>query len=348
MDRLIKILSHKRPADSKTEMRIKHEMLAPHDHVNLFGNYIVTVPRKDGGVSSTLFSCHTDTVHSVEGTQTLAYDENLKVIELYAPPREPMKVWEPGTVYVPRDRECLGADDGAGMWLMLEMIDAKVPGTYIFHHSEEVGGIGSRTLAREAPSFLGSFTRAIAFDRRGTGDVIDRQKGSTCCSSTFANELAARLNDLGMDYKPSAGAFTDTANYTHLIPECTNLSCGYYYEHSDREYLDVKHLARLRAALILVDWDSLPTERDPTYVEPKKVYLWDAEDILNWRAPEAPLVKEEPALAEDWTWEELKLLTIDDLEKLAWDDPESIAYLMFQLLHPEEADEGEYLEPLNY
>ena len=34
----------------------------------------------------------------------------------------------------------------------------------------------------------------------------------------------------------TGGSFTDTANYTDIIPECTNLSCGYYNAHTQSEY----------------------------------------------------------------------------------------------------------------
>ena len=345
MKRLIKILSHKRPAGSKTEQTIKHEMLLPYDPIFMYGNYVVAIPNKNGTRSNTLFSCHTDTVHSTEGTQKLVWDKLINTIKLDIPFREPMTLWQPGTVYTPRSRECLGADDGAGMWLMMEMIDAKVPGTYIFHHSEECGGLGSREMAKKAPEYLGKFKRAIAFDRRGTGDVINTQKGSRCCSDIFALELAGSLNDLGMTYKPTTGAFTDTANYTHLIPECTNLSCGYYNEHGDREYLDVDHLIKLRNALILLDWNNLPTTRNPKYVEPvlKSQYFgYTCNDDNSWLDRQNSKVPaNKPELVEDWEWDELEMLTIEELEKLAWNDPDGVANILFTLLHPEFDDNSD-------
>jgi hypothetical protein len=71
-------------------------------------------------------------------------------------------------------------------------------------------------------------------------------------------------------YAPDdTGVYTDTAEFTDIIAECTNVSCGYYFEHSDKEELDMLHFEQLGAAVVLVDWDGLPTERDPKAVEYK-------------------------------------------------------------------------------
>jgi hypothetical protein len=41
---------------------------------------------------------------------------------------------------------CLGADCTTGVWLILEMIKANVPGVYVIHSDEEVGGKGARDM----------------------------------------------------------------------------------------------------------------------------------------------------------------------------------------------------------
>jgi hypothetical protein len=61
--------------------------------------------------------------------------------------------------------------------------------------------------------------------------------------------------------------YTDTAEFIDIIPECTNISVGYYAEHSDKESLDIIHFQALAERAALLDWDSLPTDRDPTVVE---------------------------------------------------------------------------------
>lgn len=243
-ERLLELLKYKRPDGSQTEEMFVHKFIEcyPHTKFGPMENIVIVIPGDD----ETLFSCHTDTVHHTHGIQKLMFD--------------PMM----GVVYK-NDGECLGADDTTGVWLMLEMIDAKVPGTYVFHRGEERGGIGSSWLAKHEPDFLKKFKRAVAFDRKGTTSVITHQAGGRCCSDVFADALCVALGD---EWEPDdGGIFTDTANYTELIPECTNLSIGYDFQHTKDEMQNVEFALCLRELVINLDWQSLPTERDPEDIE---------------------------------------------------------------------------------
>jgi hypothetical protein len=74
----------------------------------------------------------------------------------------------------------------------------------------------------------------------------------------------------------NTGVYTDTAEFIEVIPECTNISVGYYSEHSDKEKLDIIHFQALADRVALIDWDSLPTDRDPTVVETMDWGQWGA------------------------------------------------------------------------
>lgn len=194
------------------------------------------------------------------------------------------------------NRECLGADDGTGVFIMVQMILEGVEGTYIFHREEETGGQGSNHIAqtqndknhKKNKSGTGKFKnqdpmginelydhaidltiyhRAIAFDRKGTADIITDQFGK-CASAEFARVLAYRLNvAMGITIGTKAawhgcsGVFTDTANYTSHISECTNLSVGYYNQHGSNEEQDIPFAIDLLEACCEIDWRTLPTER---------------------------------------------------------------------------------------
>ena len=267
LTRLLSILAIKRGHKSIGEATAVERYLAPYDPMlytdlktkDVLAYVIVTDPS-----SKTLFSCHVDTVHAPsddpDSMQNLVvYDANLGI------------AYKDATDPTP-----LGADDGAGWWLMLEMIDAGVKGTYIFHRGEECGGIGSKGMADNYTPLLKTFDRAIAFDRRSTTSVITSQGWSgECASDEFATALAARLNqaDDTFAFEPDpTGIYTDTAEYAHLIPECTNLSCGYDSEHSKNETLDVDFLVKLRDACLTIDWETLPVKRDHT-ITPSR-YDW--------------------------------------------------------------------------
>jgi len=195
-------------------------------------------------------SCHIDTCHHDEGYQRLSVCND-----------------DQGIAYVRTRRgegNCLGADDGTGVWLMLEMIAAARPGRYIFHRGEERGCKGSQWIADNNKAALENATAAIAFDRRDFNNIITHQGGERGCSEAFATSIANQLPG----FKPDpSGLFTDTRKYFRLVPECTNLSVGYQSQHGplERQYLDFA--ASLRTAMLTFDTKLLTIERDPTKYE---------------------------------------------------------------------------------
>lgn len=255
LKRLINILQLQRPAGSTTEQQFADKLseMLPDTQVDGYGNIFLTI----GDNPNIMWSCHTDTVAKQGGFQNVKWNGDELILN------------------DPKPGQCLGADDGAGLWLLLEMIDAKVPGLYIFHRDEEIGGKGSRWLAANNQSLLKNIEIAIAFDRRDVDSVITHQGGQRTASDKFGNAIAAIFNQVeGLHYDlDTGGTFTDTKSYVSIIPECTNISVGYYSEHTSRERLDVRHLLRLREALISYDFSNLPVERDPT-VEEYDDYSW--------------------------------------------------------------------------
>lgn len=244
MRELREMLTYCRPEGSFTEWLFCNRFIAslPGMRQDEHGNYRVTI-----GTSPVLWSCHTDTVHRAYGRQRVRMNAS--------------GTFSLNTTW----QNCLGADDAAGVWLMRQMILRGIPGRYVFHYGEEVGGLGSSSLVEYEWEWLAQNKWAIALDRKGFTDVITHQRGYRCCSSVFARELAAGI---GMGYEPDdSGIYTDTAEYDQIIPECTNLSVGYLNCHSATETLDSEHLMRLLDALCALDVEALPCERDPAIDE---------------------------------------------------------------------------------
>lgn len=196
----------------------------------------------------TLFVAHVDTVHRDEGANKI---------------RKTAGKWY-------ADGAALGADDGAGVAILMHMLCSGVPAYYVFTQGEECGGIGAKHLAKNE-TLLSQFDRAIAFDRRGIDSVITHQGWGRCCSDEFAQALADELSsgNVLMYLGDDTGVYTDTAEFVDIIPECTNISVGYMYEHSDKEELNIHHFVALANAVLTVPWDSLPTTRDPAVVDNK-------------------------------------------------------------------------------
>lgn len=237
---LIEILSWCRGAGTKSEEEFVRRYIAtiPNIERDGYGNYHLQI----GDSPKVLWSCHTDTVTRKEGRQNVKWLSKGLL---------GLKDGKPGS--------CLGADDGVGVYLCMEMIKANKPGYYIFHRDEEIGGLGSSYLKNNPEYIPETIQMAIAMDRAGTGDVITHQGFSRCCSQEFAVALAKQL---GAGWRPDdTGIFTDTANYVGIIPECTNLSVGYESNHGPRETLDVEHVVRLRQLMLDLDVDQLPVVR---------------------------------------------------------------------------------------
>ena len=234
---LLEMLRYKRPMKSYSENAFISRFIKPTGALSdECGNYWLEI----GENNKILWSSHTDTVHHTPGLQKIYY----------------------GDGYASTDSgECLGADCTTGVWLMIQMIRANIPGVYVFHHGEERGGIGSRYIAKESPERLFGIQFAIAFDRKGQTDVITHQGGSRSCSDAFAKSLATILGKLFA--QSNEGIFTDTANYTDLIGECTNISVGYEKAHTPKEYQDCYYVLTLLETILSADFSSLVSERKP-------------------------------------------------------------------------------------
>jgi hypothetical protein len=205
-----------------------------------YGNRYIKI-----GKAPVAWSCHTDTVHKQSGSQRIVYNKNKGLIALSQSEKQ---------------ASCLGADDTAGVWLMLELIRHKKEGLYIFHRAEEIGGLGSDYISKKTPELVDGIQIMIALDRKGTDSIITHQIGGRCASDAFAASVANQLHGYKAD---STGSFTDSANFTGIIPECTNLSVGYESAHSPQESLDYFHLIGLRDSLLALDYSKLTVERTP-------------------------------------------------------------------------------------
>lgn len=222
----------------------------------------VRVPAADGRVPPVLFVSHVDTVdgHDKGGfvgpdglvmRKNVVYDANF------------------GSIMVAKDNavgNCLGADDGVGVWIMLRMLKAKVPGNYLFTRGEEMGRLGAGAMIRTPAdtAWLETMQMSIEFDRPRNNEVITHQSGRTrCASDEFGKALAELFNrSPHLAYEISdKGVYTDNFDFRGVIPENVNIGVGYTSQHGRSEELDYAHAHALMLRCIEIDWDSLPVMR---------------------------------------------------------------------------------------
>ena len=243
INELIEMLGYCRPAGSDTERDFIAKYLTPLGcYFDDAGNVIKIV----GNNTSVIWSSHTDTVHRNEGIVSILVDNDFARVDLTT------------------GATCLGADCTTGVWVMMQMIRAEVPGLYIFHRAEEVGCVGSRHISKHSPTLLANAKMAIAFDRYGTNSIITHQMAERCCSDEFTDSLADQLWGFKGD---DGGSFTDTYSYIDQIPECTNISVGYYNQHTTSENQDLLFAKRLADKMTKIDTSKLVVKRDPSVTE---------------------------------------------------------------------------------
>jgi hypothetical protein len=282
MNTLRYALSMRRPHGSVEEGRLLASLVSPklldRTHIDEVGNLHIDL--RSQPQHTTLFVAHVDTVHATGGPNKFTERDGMwraipappqPMVQKRSPKGKPVvnaKTREPIMVPAPGWRSSrdnvLGADDGAGVAMLAALIADQLPAYYLFTRGEECGGIGAKHVADKYRATLRQMKRAIAFDRKDVFSVITHQGWGRCASNLFAEALSDALNDHGLMYMPDdTGVYTDTAEFTDLIPECTNLSAGYYKEHTDMEHLDTRHLQALFQAARSIEWDELPVKRTP-------------------------------------------------------------------------------------
>ena len=175
---------------------------------------------------SPLFISHLDTVSDKDLKNTIYYDNITKTLF--------------------RDEFILGADDRAGVVLILEHIKDI---NFLFTRDEEIGAKGAQELVKK-DNFINDLKNnnipcGIELDRKGTQDIIG-SLNNYCCED-LDEEIIKVLSDL--KYKVVMGVFTDVDYIRKLIP-CVNLSVGYYNQHTKNEYLDLGHFAKLNKYIL--------------------------------------------------------------------------------------------------
>ena len=257
MHSLVEMLRYMGPEGTSTQREFCERFLEPvFGEPDEHGNYVTQV----GFEPHLCFTAHHDTVHKQEGMQQVVVTNDVV------------------SVADSKVSSCLGADCTTGIYIILNMIEAGIEGTYVIHAAEEVGCKGSAALVDDMPDWLMYTQAVISFDRYGDKSVITHQMGMRTASDAFAKSFSDALNmpQLKAD---DGGSYTDSNEYSLLIPECTNISVGYYGQHGVNETQDLEYLDQLMLALESADWSKLVFKRDPSVVESlyydKKSYAID-------------------------------------------------------------------------
>lgn len=121
----------------------------------------------------------------------------------------------------------LGADDKAGIFAILNIIESGLHPHVIFTHDEEIGGLGAEMLGSTKCPFK-NLNYIIQLDRRGYNDCVFYDGENT--------KFMEYIEHFG--FSTARGTFSDISILCPAWNVCgVNLSIGYMHEHSPSEIL---------------------------------------------------------------------------------------------------------------
>jgi hypothetical protein len=213
--------------------------------------------------NSPLFVSHLDTVGEDTMREKLSYTRDTHTLS------------RPGYI--------LGADDRAGVALIMVTLLRGNPLNFLFTLDEEVGGLGASSISKDtifqAHLLDYGVPCIIEYDRKHTEDLIGYS--NDLCGKDLEDEIIALTGA-----SPATGIFTDIDYLCKLLPG-VNLSAGYYNAHTTNEYLDMdiwhsklEELLNLRDGLSGLEFVPAPV---PTRRSFSGTYSYDtAYDYSKW------------------------------------------------------------------
>lgn len=181
-----------------------------------------------------LLTAHMDTVH----------EETVKTIESFTSVG--------GTVV--SSPQGIGGDDRCGIWIIYKILTTtKYRPSILFCEDEEIGGVGSNKFAKT--DYIKDFADLkylVELDRANNNDAVYYNCG---------NEDFKVYIEKAIGYKEAYGSFSDIG---HLSPACdrasVNLSCGYYKQHTLKEYVVLEEMENTleKVKVLLADADNCP------------------------------------------------------------------------------------------
>lgn len=199
---------------------------------------------------------HMDTVFKTQ-PQNIFYDKDKCVM------------WSP---------EGLGADDRAGVFAIIKILQAGLKPTVIFTTDEEIGAVGAEKLVAEVPEPYTELKYIIQLDRRGSNDCVFYD----CDNETFTEYVET------FGFAENWGSFSDISVICPIWKVAgVNLSIGYQDEHSLCETLNTTHMLQtISKVKKMLQVENIPAfEYIPAVYKYSKygnLYSYPGWDDLSW------------------------------------------------------------------
>lgn len=123
----------------------------------------------------------------------------------------------------------IGGDDRCGIYMILRTIE-ELKCSVIFTEDEEIGCVGAGKFCKSGIVPKVPLNYIIEFDRKGNNDAVFYD----CDNPEFTDFIT----DPEIGFKEAYGSCSDISDIApHLGIAAVNLSCGYYNQHTQHEYV---------------------------------------------------------------------------------------------------------------
>ena len=186
---------------------------------------------------------HIDTVHK-NHTTLIQNNERLEIKESEGV----LTAINPHT----RNQTGIGGDDKCGVFVCLSLLEHFDILKAAFFVEEEIGMKGSQEADVE---FFDNVGYAIQFDAPSANWISEICSGVKLFDGEFKTHITEILSEGGYT-KFSVDPFTDVNQLAQKFDfNCLNLGCGYYKQHTDKEYVVIKEVENsLKMGIALIDY----------------------------------------------------------------------------------------------
>jgi hypothetical protein len=258
----------------------------PREHTTRAGKTLVVNPPPPEGVTYRPMLCaHLDTV-SMNPPNDWEFEKVGDTIKLLR--------WS--------NSKCLGGDDRAGVWIMLQVINSEHYDrySYCFFKDEEIGCIGSNAFTLSAPF---KAMEAVTSCFIGVDRQCDPGKPEIAQYGCDSDELDAVLTEQLPEFELTYGSYTDCSTLseesTDHIP-CFNITAGYRDEHTSRETIHVPSMEYSAEALKKLRIPDVQYEYDDRYSFSGRFGMHDYNSRTYWMGGKHGGTTSNPARIRDW------------------------------------------------
>jgi len=130
----------------------------------------------------------------------------------------------------------IGGDDRCGIYMILRILE-KVNCSVLFCEDEEIGSVGAKKFVKTdlCESLKGKFKYIIELDRMNDKDAVFYEDANEDFHKFVTEEF----------WKESWGSWSDICTLSPALEiSSVNLSCGYYNQHTTKEYVVLEEMER--------------------------------------------------------------------------------------------------------